>query len=311
MLKLGVIGISAGNGHPYSWAAIINGDYDAEAMEQCGYAVIPSYLGANCDTLGIDGAQVTHIWTEDRAASEHCARAAKIDHVVESIDDLVGKVDGVLLARDDPENHVKMARPFIEADLPIFIDKPLAYNWQDLDYFSNHSAQGKFVMSCSAKRYAAGLQAATAELPQLGAIELAVTVGKKDLRKYAVHYIEGLFALLGDPRAVAVKHISKAGKDILYIEFENGIVATVHVFKNIAPVAGGADLTVYGCRDNLKVCYGGTYPAFRNQLIEVIRSFRQGEPRLDFDKTRNVISTLIAGRESLENGGKIVNMKKG
>ena len=41
--KLGIIGISDGNGHPYSWSAIING-YEPAKMENCGFPVIPRYL---------------------------------------------------------------------------------------------------------------------------------------------------------------------------------------------------------------------------------------------------------------------------
>jgi len=32
MLKLGVIGMSEGNGHPYSWSAIINGQSDEKPV---------------------------------------------------------------------------------------------------------------------------------------------------------------------------------------------------------------------------------------------------------------------------------------
>ena len=60
MLKLGIIGLSEGNGHPYSWSAIINGSYAPEIMAECGYPTIPAYLGANKDTLGIGDTQVTH-----------------------------------------------------------------------------------------------------------------------------------------------------------------------------------------------------------------------------------------------------------
>ena len=38
-LKLGIIGISEGNGHPYSWAAIFNA-YNPEIMKTCPYPVI-------------------------------------------------------------------------------------------------------------------------------------------------------------------------------------------------------------------------------------------------------------------------------
>ena len=43
VVKLGVIGLSAGNGHPYSWSAIVNG-YNPEVMKNCGFPIISEYL---------------------------------------------------------------------------------------------------------------------------------------------------------------------------------------------------------------------------------------------------------------------------
>ena len=307
MLKLGIIGLSPGNGHPYSWASIVNGDFDAKLMADCGYPTIPAYLGANRDTLGIDGAQVTHIWTQDRKLSDHCAAAAGIDSVIDKMEDMIGQVDAVLLARDDPENHVAMARPFLDADVPLLIDKPLCFCREDLNYFDEQQAAGKLLMSSSAMRYSAGVQSLRDQVPGLGKIELVVAVGKKDLRKYAIHYLEGMFAILDDPSPATVRHVSTTtGKDVLYIEFENGMLATVHVFMDIAP---GGELNIYGQNGNLSVNHGGAYPCFRAQLVDVVRSIRQGKPRLDYQKTRNLMLTLIAARESLENSGKTINIK--
>ena len=42
-LKLGIIGLSSDNGHPYSWSAIFNG-YDPEEMARCPFPGIPEYL---------------------------------------------------------------------------------------------------------------------------------------------------------------------------------------------------------------------------------------------------------------------------
>ena len=39
-LRLGVLGLSEGNGHPYSWSAIFNG-YDPQAMASCPFPDIP------------------------------------------------------------------------------------------------------------------------------------------------------------------------------------------------------------------------------------------------------------------------------
>lgn len=305
MLRLGVIGTSEGNGHPYSWSAIINGGYREDAMADCGFAGIPLYLAANRDTLGIDGAQVTHVWTQDRAVSEHIARASLIDHVVDRMEDLIGQVDGVLLARDDPEHHVAMAAPFLDAGVPLFVDKPLAATRDDLDYFAGQRAAGKFIMSCSAMRYAAESRAVKQALGTLGDIQLVTAVGKKDWVKYGVHMLEGLFALLDDPKAVAVKHVSTSHKDIVYIELDSGALATVHLFYDIAPTF---QVSIFGRNRWRLIEYTNWYAMFRDSLIEVVRSMRQGSPRLAFDKTQNVVGVVIAALESLNAGGKTVQL---
>ena len=156
-------------------------------------------------------------------------------------------------------------------------------------------------------RYSVGVVAALNRLPDIGEVQLAVAVGKKDWRKYAIHYLEGLFSLLGDRKVAGVTHVSKhAGRDVVYIEFECGILATVHVFMDIAP---GGELNVYGTAGNLSVDHGGAYKSFRNTIEHVIAGFQEGCPCIDFDKTRNIIRALIAGQESLEWEGKRIELR--
>ena len=305
MLRLGVIGMSKGNGHPYSWSAIINGDYDAKVMADCGFPVIPAYLAANRDILGVDDTSVTHVWTQDRKISEQIAAASKIDTIVERLEDLIGNVDAVLLARDDPENHVEMAKPFLEAGVPIFIDKPIAATDEDLDYFEKQNAAGKFLMSCSSMRYSTETAAVRAEMDSLGKIELVTAVGKKDGIKYGVHMLEGLFALLGDPRAAQVKHVSESHRDIVVVEFEDGPIATLHLFYDIAPTF---QFSVFGRTGWRLIEQKNSYASFRDCLVEFIRSVREGRPRLSFDKTKNIIRTLIGAQKSLEQGGKTITL---
>ena len=65
-LKLGVIGLSPGNGHPYSWSAIFNG-YNPAEMENCGFPVIPRYLELKqFPKDAIAEAAVTHVWAQDK-----------------------------------------------------------------------------------------------------------------------------------------------------------------------------------------------------------------------------------------------------
>jgi len=306
MLKLGIMGMSQGNGHPYSWAAIINGDFNTEEMDKCGYAGIPMYLNANKDTLGIDGARVTHIWTQERSISEHIAKASLIENVVDDAEEMIGHVDAVLLARDDPENHVQMAKPFINAGVPIFIDKPLAITTEDLAYFSEQNKNGKFLMSCSSMRYANEALTVKTEIATLGKLELATVVGKKDWTKYGIHMLEALFALLDDPKAISVQHVGESGKDIVVVNFENGFVATVHLFMDIAATF---QITLFGQNEWRQIDIKNSYSMFKENLTEFVKSVKEGKSRIPFEKTENIIRTLIGAKESLVNEGKVIDLR--
>ena len=78
MIKLGVIGFSKGNGHPYSWSAICNG-YNPEHMSSCGFPDICNYLAKRSwPHDGLNDVSVTHVWCDKREQADHIAKAANI-----------------------------------------------------------------------------------------------------------------------------------------------------------------------------------------------------------------------------------------
>ena len=134
-LRLAMLGMIPGNGHPYSWSAIING-YDPVAMAPCPYPTIPQYLGAQpLEKVKVPGARVTHIWTDNLDEARLVAKASLIPHVVDRPEDVIGQVDAVFISTDDGYEHVRRARPFVEAGLAVFVDKPLAISIPDLQTF--------------------------------------------------------------------------------------------------------------------------------------------------------------------------------
>ena len=305
MKTLGIIGMSPGNAHPYSWSSIINGKFDAEEITRIGYPAVSAYLKANKDTLGLPGVRVDCVWTQDRKISESIAKSSGIEHIVDSLEDMIPFVDAVLLSRDDPENHVRMARPFIEAGVPIFIDKPLAGSKEDLAYFARQVAEGKFIMSCSSLRFANEARIAKQEMSSIGDVKLVTSVCVKDWLKYGVHVLEGVMAFLDDPRPLFVQSVGKDGKDIVYVGFENDIQLTLHLFKEIC---GTIQFSVYGSKGWRLIDVKNSYSQFRDTIIEFVRSIDEGRPRVAFDKTENIIRIVLAAIESSRNGGAKIDM---
>jgi len=305
MIKIGMIGMSEGNAHPYSWSSIVNGQFDGAEISRVGYPAVAAYLEANRDSLGIPGARVTHVWCQERQVAESIAASSGIDTVVDKLEDMAGKTDAIILGRDDPENHMAMAKPFIEAGIPIFIDKPLAYSREDLEWFAEQHRQGKFIMSCSSMRYANECRIAKQELAALGPIELITAVGKKDWKKYGIHLLEAVFAILDDPKPESVQHIGELNREIVHVRLGNGMDITLHLYNRIS---GTFQLTFFGQQGWKLVDIRNSYSMFRDNLIEFVRSVQEGGPRLDFEKTYRLMNTVIAANESREQGGTVIQL---
>ncbi|MFT6754015.1 MAG: putative dehydrogenase [Candidatus Azotimanducaceae bacterium] len=195
-IRLGIIGLSDGNGHPYSWAAIFNG-YNAEAMENCGYPVIPRYLEKQSwPYCSISNAIVTSVWTQDVELSRHIARSSRIPKVCQSVEEMISTVDGVLLARDDCENHWRFAEPVLNSGKPIYIDKPIAVSLAGLNRLYDLEQYPGQIFTGSALRFSKELKLTPEELDSLGEIKHVIASTPKSWAKYAVHIIEPVLNLL-------------------------------------------------------------------------------------------------------------------
>lgn len=306
ILNIGIIGMSPGNAHPYSWSAIINGHYNSDEITAVGYPGVSAYLNANKDTIGINGANVNFVWSQERSISESIAKTTNIKNIADRPEEMIGHVDAVILARDDAENHFVMAKPFIDAGIPIFIDKPLAYSEKDLQWFASENSKGKFIMSCSSMRYSNECRTAMTEMGKLGKLELITAVGKKDWAKYGVHMLEAVFTLINDPVPVSVKHVGSEDKDSVIVGFQNGLKAFIHLYMDIAPTF---QVSLFGNQGWNIVEIKNSYSMFRDNIIEFLRSVQDGKPRLEFQKTENIIKVLIGAKKSLDEKGVTIFLK--
>lgn len=294
-LRLGVIGLSDGNGHPYSWSAIFNG-YDQAAMESCGFPVIPRYLEKQTfPDDAIAGVQVTHVWTQDNSLSAHVARAARIQNICRRPEDMLAAVDGVLLARDDAETHFEFARPFLDAGLPIYIDKPIALSLTELDRLYSHQQYAGQIFTCSALRYASELQLDAASCDEIGPVRALHAVTPKDWNRYAVHVIEPALALLGDQGSVVASRVARTGGDgaELAVTWQSGVSA------NFAAMGSGVSsplaLRVMGENGWRDLVFRDTFFAFRAALGDFVAGIRAKDERAAPGFVRRVVDLIERG----------------
>ena len=306
-LKLGVIGLSEGNGHPYSWSAIFNG-YDLEAMEHCGYPVIPRYLERQSwPECRIDGAEVVAIWTQDIEQSKHIAKAAHIKEVVENYSDMIGKVDAVLLARDDAENHLKYAEPFLRAGLPIYIDKPIAVSVAALDKLYSLQQYNGQIFTCSALRYSQELMLSEADKQRLGQIQQITAHTPKSWQKYAVHIIEPVLNMLPKgntaiatvslPQSKMDSRINSSNEALdetgsLMVRWQSGIQTN---FFAVGAAKTPITIRVFGDNDWQDLTFTDSFSAFRAALQAFINGINNKKIASDRAFNEQVVSLLESG----------------
>lgn len=294
-LRLGIIGISPGNGHPYSWSAIFNG-YNPKIMENCGFPVIPRYLeNQKFPNDCISNAEVTHIWTQNKKVSKHIADATNIKYVVNEYEDLISKVDAILLARDDSENHLKFATPFLNAGLPIYIDKPLALSIKSAKKILSLQKYSGQIFSCSALKFADELCLNKEQLSSVGKIKNIHGYISKDWDKYSIHIIEPIMKIISkNETIIKSQKWHNNGYSCLDLELSSHLNIKLETYgSGIIPMG----IKIVGDKSFKDLFFKNTFQAFKNTLNEFILSITSKSNRIDEEQMLKVISWIEEGRK--------------
>lgn len=302
-----MLGMIEGNGHPYSWSAIVNG-YDPVEMAKNPYPGITKYLGGQpLETVRIPGARVTHIWTDDPADAPKVARASKIEHVVARPEDVIGQVDAAIISTDDGDDHVRRTRPFIEAGLPVFVDKPMATNVADLNQFLRWHLAGKTILSTSGMRYMPEMRQVAEQRERLGELRWITSFTSKTWERYGIHALESVYPVLG-PGFLSAQTNQQGGSNIVTLTHRSGALVTLAAIYD-APGSFGA-VHVYGTKGDLALKLADTYTAFRAQLVTFIELLRTGRRPFPFSQTVELMAIIIAGIHSRAEGGRTVEVRE-
>jgi hypothetical protein len=300
-IRIAMLGMVEGNGHPYSWSAIVNGDFDAQEMADCGYPVIPQYLAANREKLGIPGAKVTHVWTDNPKEAAKVSKASFVPNVVEKPEDVIGQVDAVCIATDIGYEHIHRARPFIEAGIPTFIDKPLTDNKDDLHQFIRWYREGKPILSTSCMRYAVEIE----ELKKAAIGRLCVATGLtcKTWARYGIHALEGLYQLMG-PGFVSVRDAGQTDRHTVLLKHVSGAEAVLWAIYDC--YGGFGTYQAIGDKGSSWAKFSDTFTAFKRQLEVFVSFARTGRAPFACEETFEQIAIVAAARLSLEEQGREV-----
>ncbi len=290
-LNLGLIGMSEGNGHPYSWAAICNG-YDVAAMKECPFPAISEYLARQKFPRDqLRGARVTHVWTPRLDWSRQIARASKIPKVVNDFEEMLGVVDAVLVARDDAEQHEKWAQPFLNAGVPIYLDKPAALSLQQWKRILKMAGHPSLVFSCSALRYSSEMTWKAGERKRMGKVLHATAVVPKRWDRYAVHVLEPIVRAL-QPSIDSYERTARGKSVQTHYCLKGGASLDV-----IATGESGAPILIQwiGTKGVCEWRFTDSFTAFRAALHAFVLQVRTRRVQIPRRETQRVVEMIAMG----------------
>lgn len=229
--------------------------------------------------------------------------------IVDSIDELLKKVDVVFLETNDGRPHLEQVIPVLQAGKPVFIDKPIAGSLTDaVAIFELSRKYDTPMFSSSSLRFAKGAQ--RLRNGEEGKITKCSThspcsleATHPDLFWYGIHGVETLFTVMG-PGCQSVKRtVSNADRDEVVGTWSGGREGQFSGVRKGTPKGYGG--TAVG--ENGEVAVGG-YDGYKPLLVAIAKFFRSGKPPVSEAETLEIYSFMEAADESKRQGGAEVSL---
>ena len=231
--------------------------------------------------------------------------------VVDSPEELLGHVDGVLVLSVCGHSHLEGARRFLEAGLPTFVDKPFASSWNEAREMAELAEQNKALLwSSSALRFAEEVETVTSEGSRFGRVLSAITFGpairaegNPGLLHYGIHAAELLFTLMG-PDCDRVACLHQPDADLISANYPDGRVAAIRGSRSGSSAYG---FTAF-CAEGIVHQLVSTRFAYRNLCQAIVTSLETSEAPVPLETTLKLIRFLLAAGESEQSGGSWVSL---
>lgn len=289
--RVGIIGLDTS--HSTAFAKALNA---AEANpEYAGYRVVAAYPYGSKD-----------IESSTKRIPGYSEEVKKLNvEVVDSVADLLKKVDVVLLETNDGRLHREQALQVLKAGKRMFIDKPIAASLADVMAIFDASRTYKIpIFSASSLRYIKGIESVD-KSQVLGADTFSPAVLEKthpDFFWYGVHGVETLYTVMGTGCREVVR-VHTDGTDVVVGTWTDGRIGTFRGTRTGKHDYGG---TVYAQNGNVKL---GPYGGYEPLLKEIIKYFETGSAPVTPEETIEIFAFMEAADESKRQGGAPVKLE--
>jgi predicted dehydrogenase len=229
--------------------------------------------------------------------------------IVNSIDELLTKVDFILLETNDGRLHLEQAIPVLKAGKRMFIDKPIAASLTDaIAIFDAAKHYNVPIFSSSSLRYISG----TKEISEgkIGKVIGADTFSPCSLEKthpdlfwYGIHGVEILFTIMGKG-CKSVTRVHTPDTDMAIGTWQDNRIGT---FRGIRSGKSGYGGNVFGEKGILAL---GNFDGYNPLLVKIIEFFNTGVVPVSQEETLDIIAFMQAAEESKLKGGVPIEIEK-
>ena len=230
--------------------------------------------------------------------------------IVDTIEELCEKVDGVLLESVDGRPHLEQVRPVFAAKKPVFIDKPMAGSLADvLEIFRLAKENNVPCWSSSSLRYGPGVigmrnNDKVGEVLGCDAFSpCSLEEHHPDLYWYGVHGVEMLFTIMGTG-CESVRRVQTGNCEFVTGIWKDGRVGT---FRGVKKGKSGYGSMVFGTKG---IVQGGGYGGYEPLIEEIIKFFKTGKIGVPAEETIEIFAFMSAADESKARGGAAVSIKE-
>lgn len=225
----------------------------------------------------------------------------------DSLADMARHIDIAFIQSCDWDRHVELSAPFVEAGVPVFIDKPIAGNLKDLKTIEKWGEEGKIILGSSAMRYTYEHDDFFKNARAEDILSVTATVGVDEFN-YAIHAVEEILGFLRDQNPVSTQFIGEntvdgVRTDSYRVLFENGASAYYHICNkgwqpSTATVLCKKTTYVY------KIDSGKVYEAMLNRVWDYFNGETQALASVK--SMCDAVRVMLAGRVSrLGKGGAV------
>ena len=228
--------------------------------------------------------------------------------IVSSIQELLSKVDYVLLETNDGRLHLEQAIEVFKSGKTTFIDKPIAASLQDAKAIFMEAEKYQVpVFSASSLRFSTGMQ--EIKIGKIGAVLGADTYSPMKFEKthpdlfwYGIHGVEMLFTVMGTG-CVSVQRSISENEEVCTGIWSDGRIGTFRGLKAGKQDYGG---TAFGKSGILPL---GPYNGYDPLLVQIISFFKNGISPVDKAETLEIFAFMEAADKSKKKHGARIKLQ--